>query len=84
MTRGFAGEFAGREQRGNKAVAGEFLGFLQNFVGNNVERDLALLLAGVGGEFLLRGDDGWQAFLAELERGVEVGFGDFLGRTFDT
>ena len=34
----FAGEFAGREQRGHKTVAGERLGFRQNFVGNDVER----------------------------------------------
>ena len=28
---GFAGEFAGREQRGHETVAGELLGFLQEF-----------------------------------------------------
>ena len=28
---GFAGEFAGREQRGNKTVAGELLGFRREF-----------------------------------------------------
>ena len=78
----FAGEFAGREQRGHETVAGELLGFLEDFVGNDVERDFAFLLAGPGGEFLLRGDERLAAFLAELERGVEVGLGNFLSRAF--
>ena len=38
--------------------------------------------AGVGGQFLLRGDHRLDGFLAEFERGIEVGFGDFLGRAF--
>ena len=33
-------------------------------------------------EFLLRGDDGLAAVVAELERGHEVGFGDFIGGAF--
>ena len=79
---GFAGEFAGREQRGHKTVAGEFLGLLQNFVGHDVERDFAFLPAGLGDQFLLRGNDRLAGFLAELQRGVEVGLGDFLRRAF--
>ncbi len=82
LARIFAGEFAGREQRGNKAVAGEFLGFLKNFVGDDVEGDFAFLFAGLGGEFLLGGDERLDDFVRIFQRGVEVGFGNLFGRTF--
>ena len=52
----FAGEFARREQGRDDAVARQRLGFLEDFVGNDVERDLALGLADAGGQFLLRGN----------------------------
>ncbi len=79
---GFAGELAGRQQRGHKTVAGKFLGFRQNFIGCLVESDFALLPAALGDEFLLEGDDGLNGFLAEFQGSVEVGLGNFLGRTF--
>ena len=79
---GFAVELAGQEQRGNETVAGESFCIGENFVGDDLERDFALLLANFRDEFLLRGDDRLDGFLGELQRGAEVGFGDFLGRAF--
>ena len=79
---GFSGELAGSEQRGHKPVAGELLGFLQDFIRDDVQRDFALLLARPGGELLLRGNERLAAFLAELECGIEIRLGDFLRRTF--
>ena len=78
----FAVELAGREQRGDETVAGERLGFGQNFVGDNFQRDRALGLADFRGEFFLRGDHRLDDFLRVFQRGVEVGFGNFLGRAF--
>src|ERR1035437_3206507 len=79
---GFAGEFAGREQRRHKTITGELLGFLKDFVGDDVERDFAFLLADLGDEFLLRGDERLDDFLRVFQRGIEVGFGNLFGRTF--
>ena len=83
FARAFTGELAGRQQGRDETVASEGLGFLEDFVGNDVQRDLALGLAGFGGEFLLRGDQRLTAFLAELERGIKVSLGDFLGCAFE-
>ena len=35
LARGLARQFAGRQQRGHKTVAGQFLGLRENFVGND-------------------------------------------------
>ena len=78
----FAVELAGREQRGDETVAGELFRVGEDFVGDDLERDFALLLADFRDEFLLRGDDRLDGFLREFQRGVEVGFGNFLGRAF--
>ena len=67
---------------GTKRSPASVLASCKNFVGNDVERDFALLLAGLGGQFLLRGDQRLDGFLAEFQRGVEIRFGDFLGRAF--
>ena len=53
---GFAGELARREQGRDDAVARQRLGFLEDLVGDDVERDLAFGLADAGGQFLLRGN----------------------------
>ena len=82
LASGFAGELAGREQRRHKTFAGEFLGFLKNFVGDDVERDFAFLPAGPGNELFLRGDERLDGFLGVFQRGIEIGFGNFRGRTF--
>ena len=78
----FAVELARREQGRDDAVARQRLGFLEDLVGNDVERDLAFGLAGAGDQFLLRGNRRLNRFLAELKRGVEVRVGDFLGGAF--
>ena len=79
---GFAGELAGIQQRGHKTVAGELLRFRENFVGNNLECDVAFLFADFRDEFFLRGDDGLDDFLRVFQRGVEISLGDFLRGTF--
>jgi hypothetical protein len=83
VARAFAGEFAGREQRGHEAVAGERLGLGEDLVGDDLQRDFTLLLAGLGGKLLLRGDERLDGFLGVFQRGVEIGFGDFPGRTLE-
>ena len=79
---GFAVELARQQQRGDETVTGEGFRIRENFVGDDLERDFALLLADFRDEFLLRGDDRLNGFLGELQRGAEVGFGNFLGRAF--
>ncbi len=79
----FAGEFAGGEQRGHHAVAGQGLGFVEDFVGDDVEGDRTLGLAGLGDEVLLGCDERLAAVVGAAERGIEVGFGDFLRGAFD-
>ena len=72
VDRGFAGEFAGREQRGNEAVAGELLGFVQNFVGNDVERDFAFLLAELSRRVpFARAIIGWMASCANFSAALK-------------
>ena len=56
VAQGFAVELAGREQRGDETVAGERFRIGKDFVGDDLERDVALFLADLCGEFLLRGD----------------------------
>ena len=53
---GFAGQFAWGEQRRDNAVAGQGLGFVEDFVRDDVEGNLAFGSAGLGGQFILRGD----------------------------
>ena len=48
----FAGQLARREQGGDDAVARQRLGFLENLLGHDVERDLALGLPDAGGQVL--------------------------------
>ena len=81
LARGLAREFAGRQQRGHKTVAGELFCLLQNFVGNDVQLDFAFFLAGLRHQPLLGGDQRLAAFLAEFQRGVEIRLADFLRRT---
>ena len=83
FARGFAGELAGGEQRGGDAAAGEFLGVLEDFVGDEDERDVALLLADLRGEFLLRGDERLAGLVGEAQGVVQVRLGDLVGTAFD-
>ncbi len=78
--RGFAGQFAGRQQRRDDAVAGQGFGFLEDFLGHDIERDLALGLADAGGQLFLHGNGRLNGLVAELERGVKVRLADFPGR----
>ena len=77
------GELSGSQEGGHESIAGERLGFLEDFVGDDVQGDLALGLACLGGKVLLRGDDRLAAIVAELERRVEVSLGNLLGRTLE-
>ena len=63
FARGFTIQLARGEQRRNKTIASELLGFLQDFVGDDVQRDRALLLASFGGKFVLSGDQRTNALL---------------------
>ena len=78
----FAREFAGCQKRRDDAIARELLRFREDFVGNDGDGDGALLFAGGGHQLFLRGDERLAGFVAELERGVEIRFGDFLRRAF--
>jgi len=63
----------GVSSAGTKTVASESLGFGEHVVRSHVQRDGALCFASLGDEFLLGLDNRLTGFLAELERGVEVG-----------
>ena len=78
----FTGELAGRKQRGNETVAGELLGFVQNFVGNNVKRDFAFLPASLCHQLFLGGDNRLNGLLRVFQRGVKISFRDFPGCAF--
>ncbi len=82
LDRRLARKFAGRQQGGNETVTGERLCFRKDFVGNDVQSDFALFLAGFCGKFFLRGNDGLDGFLRVFQRFIEIGFGNFLGRAF--
>ena len=58
---------------GDDAVAGQRLGFLENLLRNDVERDLRVwFLPARAASSFCAAISGWHAFLAELERGVEI------------
>ena len=80
---GFTREFAGGQQRGHHAVAGQGLGFVEDFVGDDVEGDRALGLARLGDELLLGRDERLATVVGEAKRRVEVRFGNLLGGAFD-
>ena len=79
---GFAGEFAGREQRGHKTVAGELLGFRRISSGTMLSVISRFFLPTLAASSFCAAMSGWMHFLAEFQRGVEVRLGDFLGRAF--
>ena len=80
---GFAGKLARVQQGVDDAAADEFLGRLEDVVGDDVRGDLALGLADLGREFLLRRDQRLDGFLPETEGGDEVRFRKFVGGAFE-
>src|ERR1019366_7353732 len=67
----FAVELARRKEGRDDAVARQRLGFLEDLVGYDVERDLAFRFTDAGDQFLLRGNRRLNRFLTKLKRGVE-------------
>ena len=80
---GFALQFFLGEKSGDNAFAGQGFGFLENVVRHDGDGDVALFLAGAGGQVFLGLDQGLAAFVAEFEGGHEIGLGDFLGGAFE-
>ena len=80
---GFALQFLVGQKSGHHPFAGQGFGFLKNVVRHDADGDVALFLAGAGGQILLRLDQGLAAFVAEFEGGHEIRLGNFLGRAFE-
>ncbi len=74
--------FVGQQSR-DHPFAGQLLGLAQDVVGHDADGDVALFLAGAGGQILLRLDKRLAAFVAEFERGHKVRLGNLLGRAFE-
>ena len=75
--------FAAGVERGLDAVAGDRVGDFRNGGVHLEEGHRAFRLADGGGEIALGGDEELYGLAGEIETGVEVGLGEFLGRAFD-
>ena len=78
----FARKFPRGEESIDNTVAGKAFGLIEDFVGNDVERDLAFALARALGEIALGGDRRPDALVRELHRLFEIVVGNFFGRAF--
>ena len=79
---GFAGELTRSEQSGNNAVTSQSLGFLKNFLGDDVYSDLALGFPDQFHELFLGFNQGLAGFMTKLQGCIEISLGDFLRGTF--
>ncbi len=83
LDRRFAREFARYQESRHHAIARQRPGFAEDFLRHHVHHNGAFGLAGARGQLLLGRDDRPATFAAELQRRVEVRFGDFLRGAFE-